>query len=114
MTLFTNNPFEKMMIQRPGGRRDNAPPVPHSPACASCPYKGQLPCVGYYRRKRQVSRNAENGLLIFVCNIYEIFVMQKCYVIFILQLELSITNILKIFTESGYHSIVDLIRAIFV
>ena len=35
-----------------------------------------------------MSRNAENGLLIFVCNIYEIFVMQKCYVIFILQLEL--------------------------
>ena len=31
MTLFTDNPFEKMMIQRPGGRRDNAPPVPHSP-----------------------------------------------------------------------------------
>ena len=47
MTLFTDNPFEKMMIQRQGGRRDNAPPVPHSPACASCPYKGQLPCVGY-------------------------------------------------------------------
>ena len=46
-----------------------------------------------------MSRNAENGLLIFVCNIYEIFVMQKCYVIFILQLELSITNILKIFIE---------------
>ena len=61
-----------------------------------------------------MSRNAENGLLIFVCNIYEIFVMQKCYVIFILQLELSITNILKIFTKSGYHSIVNLIRAIFV
>lgn len=40
MTLFTDNPFEKMMIQRQGGRRDNAPPVPHSPACASCPYKG--------------------------------------------------------------------------
>ena len=37
-----------------------------------------------------MSRNAENGLLIFVCNIYEIFVMQKCYVIFILQLELLI------------------------
>ena len=27
MTLFTDNPFEKMMIQRPCGRRDNAPPV---------------------------------------------------------------------------------------
>ena len=46
MTLFTDNPFEKMMIQRPGGRRDNAPPVPQSPACASCPYKGQPPLYG--------------------------------------------------------------------
>ena len=54
MTLFTDNPFEKMMIQRPGGRRDNAPPVPHSPACASCPYKGQLPCVGYCPYKGQL------------------------------------------------------------
>ena len=42
MTLFTDNPFEKMMIQKPNGRRDNAPPVPHP-----CPYKGQSPCVGY-------------------------------------------------------------------
>ena len=47
MTLFTDNPFEKMMIQRPCGRRDNAPPVFKSPACASCPYKEQTPCVGY-------------------------------------------------------------------
>ena len=46
MTLFTDNPFEKMMIQKPNGRRDNAPPVPYPPACASCPYKGQSPCVG--------------------------------------------------------------------
>ena len=30
MTLFTDNPFEKMMIQKPNGRRDNAPPVPYS------------------------------------------------------------------------------------
>ncbi len=36
MTLFTDNPFEKMMIQKPNGRRDNAPPVPYPPACASC------------------------------------------------------------------------------
>ena len=53
MTLFTDNPFEKMMIQRPGGRRDNAPPVPHSPACASCPHKGQLPCGGYCLKQVQ-------------------------------------------------------------
>lgn len=47
MTLFTDNPFEKMMIQKPNGRRDNAPPVPYPSACTSCPYKGQSPCVGY-------------------------------------------------------------------
>ena len=47
MTLFTDNPFEKMMIQRPCGRRDNALPVPKSPACASCPYRAQSPCIGY-------------------------------------------------------------------
>ena len=29
MTLFTDNPFEKMMIQKPDRRRDNAPPVPY-------------------------------------------------------------------------------------
>ena len=34
MTLFTDNPFEKMMIQKPNGRRDNAPPVPYPPRLA--------------------------------------------------------------------------------
>ena len=38
MTLFTENPLEKMMVQRPTGRRDSAPPVPKSPACMRCPY----------------------------------------------------------------------------
>ena len=47
MTFFTDSPFEKMMIQRPTGRREPTPPVPVSPACASCPYRGQAPCVGY-------------------------------------------------------------------
>lgn len=40
MTLFTDNPFEKMMIQKPNGRRDNAPPVPYPPACASSLIRG--------------------------------------------------------------------------
>ena len=44
MTLFTDNPFEKMMIQRPGGGVTMRLPVPHSPACASCPYKGSSLC----------------------------------------------------------------------
>ena len=54
MTLFTDNPFEKMMIQRPGGRR-----VPYPPACASCPYKGQLPCVGYCLKQVQEKKASE-------------------------------------------------------
>ena len=45
MTLFTENPLEKMMVQRPTGRRDSAPPVPKSPACMRCPYKAQSPCI---------------------------------------------------------------------
>ena len=53
MTLFTDNPFEKMMIQRPCGRRDNAQPVPKSPACASCPYRAQSPCIGYCLKQVQ-------------------------------------------------------------
>ena len=59
MTLFTDNPFEKMMIQKPNGRRYNAPPVPYPPACASCPYKGQSPCVGYCIRKIEAKRQPE-------------------------------------------------------
>ena len=59
MTLFTENPLEKMMVQRPTGRRDNAPPGPHSPACASCPYKGQLPCVGYCLKQVQEKKASE-------------------------------------------------------
>ena len=47
MTFFTDSPFEKMMIQRPNGRREPTPPVSVSPDCASCPYRGQAPCVGY-------------------------------------------------------------------
>ena len=65
MTLFTDNPFEKMMIQRPGGRRDNAPPVPHSPACASCPYKGQLPCVGYCLKQVQEKKASNAKVLCY-------------------------------------------------
>ena len=52
MTLFTDNPFEKMMIQKPDyGKGEKSPPEPSSPRCAGCPYKGQSPCVGYCIRK---------------------------------------------------------------
>lgn len=47
MTYFTDSPFEKMMTQRPNGRRKIASPVSYPPACERCPYKEQSPCVGY-------------------------------------------------------------------
>ena len=52
MTLFTDNPFEKLMIQKPGGgRRGKPPPLSVPRQCRDCPYKGQSPCVGYCIRK---------------------------------------------------------------
>lgn len=59
MTLFTDNPLEKMMIQRPDGRRDNAPPVTKSPACVRCPYRVQSPCIGYCIKKLQERKGTE-------------------------------------------------------
>ena len=38
---FTENPLERMMIQRPTGRRDNAPPVPQSRRVCAALYKAQ-------------------------------------------------------------------------
>ena len=60
MTLFTDNPFEKMMIQTPDyGKREKSPPELSSPRCAGCPYKGQSPCVGYCMRKLENKRQTE-------------------------------------------------------
>lgn len=59
MTLFTDNPLEKMMMQRPDGRRGNAPPVTKYPACARCPYGGQSPCIGYCIKKVQGRKGTE-------------------------------------------------------
>ena len=54
MTLFTDNPFEKMMIQKPDyGKREKSPPE------LSSPYKGQSPCVGYCMRKLENKRQTE-------------------------------------------------------
>lgn len=60
MTLFTDNPLEKMMIQKPDyGKREKSPPVSFPPRCAGCPYKGQAPCVGYCIRKIEKDRQPE-------------------------------------------------------
>lgn len=59
MTWFTDSVFEKMMTQRPNGRRGDTPPVPHSPACKDCPYKGQAPCVGYCIKQLKEPKHTE-------------------------------------------------------
>lgn len=57
MTLFTDNPLERMMIQKPDcGQRGKSPPVSIPPRCKGCPYKGQTPCVGYCIRKLKETR----------------------------------------------------------
>ena len=54
MTLFTDNPFEKMMIQKPDyGKREKSPPE------LSSPHKGTAPCVGYCMRKLENKRQTE-------------------------------------------------------
>ena len=60
MTLFTDSPYEKMMIQKPEDRtRDKSPPASFSPRCAGCPYRGQPPCIGYCIRKIEKDRQPE-------------------------------------------------------
>lgn len=60
MTLFTDNPLEKMMIQKPDyGKREKSPPASFPPRCAGCLYKGQSPCVGYCIRKIEKDRQPE-------------------------------------------------------
>lgn len=37
MNLFTNSPYEKMMIQKPGyQKRDKSPPADVPPRCGDC------------------------------------------------------------------------------
>ena len=58
MTLFTDNPLEKLRIQKPGGgRRGKPPPLSVPRQCRDCPYKGQSPCVGYCIRKLTEKKN---------------------------------------------------------
>ena len=59
MTYFTDSPFEKMMIQKPGGKRDKSPPASVPRRCEGCPYKGQAPCFGYCFRKIEKDRQPE-------------------------------------------------------
>ena len=52
MTLFTDNPLERMMMQKPeDGRRGKPSPAPTPPRCMGCPYNGEPRCMGYCIRK---------------------------------------------------------------
>ena len=68
MTLFTDSPYEKMMIQKPEDRkRDKSPPASFSPRCAGCPYRGAVPLywVLYQKdRKRQTAGTLKGGFFI--------------------------------------------------
>ena len=60
MTLFTNSPYEKMMIQKPGyQKRDKYPPADVPPRCRGYPYLGQSPCIGYCIRKLKDDKQPE-------------------------------------------------------
>ena len=44
MTLFTDSPYEKMMIQKPeDGKRDKSPPASCPPALRGLPLSGAVP-----------------------------------------------------------------------
>ena len=44
MTLFTNSPYEKMMIQKPGyQKRDKSPPADVPPTLPGLPLLGAVP-----------------------------------------------------------------------
>ena len=59
MTLFTDNPFEKMMIQKPDyGKREKSPPS-FLPTLRGLPLQGAVPCVGYCMRKLENKRQTE-------------------------------------------------------
>ena len=52
MTLFTDNPLERMMIQKPGdGRRGKSPPPYNPPPCKGGPNNPEPPGVGYCIKK---------------------------------------------------------------
>lgn len=52
MTRFTDSPFERMMTQKPEGRKKTSrpPSLPKSHPCCGCGNYGR-PCVGFCHRE---------------------------------------------------------------
>lgn len=46
---FTNNPYEKMMKQKPRPLAPSIPKVPKGSRCSGCPYWRGIGCVSCYR-----------------------------------------------------------------
>lgn len=61
MTYFTDNPFERMMQQKPEGRRDDCPPaLPKGHRCYGCSSYGRL-CFGLCHRDLIPETKPEEG-----------------------------------------------------
>ena len=46
---FTNNPYEKMMKQKPRPLAPSIPKAPTGSRCSGCPYWRGIGCVSCYR-----------------------------------------------------------------
>ena len=46
---FTNNPYEKMMKQKPRPLAPSIPTAPKGSRCSGCPYWRGISCVSCYR-----------------------------------------------------------------
>lgn len=46
---FTNNPYEKMMKQKPRPLAPSIPKAPKCSRCSGCPYWRGIGCVSCYR-----------------------------------------------------------------
>lgn len=61
MTLFTDSPYEKMMIQKPeDGKRDKSPPASVPPRSAGCPYRGHVPLYRILYQKVEKHKNVKS------------------------------------------------------
>jgi hypothetical protein len=60
MTLFTDSPFERMMIQKPNARRENIPPaLPKEGRCNGCTFRREGCCSATCYRDLAQKKNKE-------------------------------------------------------
>lgn len=52
---FTNNPYEKMMKQRPRPMAPAVPKAPRGSRCSGCPYWRGIGCVSCYQELLKTS-----------------------------------------------------------